>query len=559
MPYVGGASSDNYIGNVPTTGGITVVADGAAGVDGAAGGTATITASSAITAGDLVGLNTDGTAGKIGQLIYSGGEVRAPIAGGGNDLANATVATDGSGTYLFVYTDTAASSYVYAVAATYSGGAFTFGSAVALSTNAAHLRANPRACWDATSSSFNIIYGLNSNPNHVVACTVSGTTITMGTSVQIGTAAINSENSMDIAHDPDSGRNVAVFCQGTDVYIRSWSVSGTTITLGTAVQVNTAASANLRATLAYDTTNNQFLVAYYLTDQTIGTKIATVSGTTFTLGTEGSFDVDGAVPTNSVFKLFYSSTKDLFVLLHTETTGGMVFASVIQISGTSMLYGYEYDHAIVGAQGGTSLLYATSNGDNDFYVVSNTTTNYGGLNYISKFHILDSTSVTVAQPIHLPLLTVDTGSASIRETMNLTVCYDSGSDSLTIGACMEYTDGTYNVDEGMYAWNIDLTTFERYSNFLGIAAQDIADTATGTVTVIGGVNEKVSGLTTGRKYHIDPETGDLSEKNNFIGKSSGTTTAANFSQWNSGKAPASSPVGFALSATKLLVTRMLNG
>ena len=462
---------------------------------------------------------------------------------------------------MFIYTDTNALNYAYAVAATYSAGTWTFGSAVALSSDQSQSYAYPRACWDASSSTFNIIYGRNTQHAWVVACSVSGTTITMGTAVQITSSVFSyvGEDIFDIAHDPDSGRNVAVYYNYSDIHIRSWSVSGTTITLGTAVQVNTAATINGKAALAYDTTNNQFLVAYYLSNQKIGTNIATVSGTTFTIGTESSFDIDGVVNSDGIFRLLYSSTKDLFVLLHSEISVGMVFASVIEISGTSMLYGYEYDHAIVGSQGGSGLTWVTSNGDNDFYLLSNTGALYGSLNILSKFHILDSTSVTVADPIYLPLLTVDTGSASVRETNNVAICYDSGSDSLTIGAIMEYTDGTYNVDEGMYAWNINLTTFERYSNFLGIADQDIADTATGSVTVIGGVNEKVSGLTTGRKYHIDPETGSLSEKNNYVNKSSNAAVGNNAPFWYNSKAPGSNPVGIALSATKLLVTRMLNG
>jgi len=68
------------------------------------------------------------------------------------------------------------------------------------------------------------------------------------------------------------------------------------------------------------------------------------------------------------------------------------------------------------------------------------------------------------------------------------------------------------------------------TDYIGIAEQAISDTATGTVTVMGGVNESQSGLTIGSKYYLD-NSGSL------------TTTVT-----------AGREVGRALSATDILLT-----
>ena len=68
------------------------------------------------------------------------------------------------------------------------------------------------------------------------------------------------------------------------------------------------------------------------------------------------------------------------------------------------------------------------------------------------------------------------------------------------------------------------------SNFVGISDEAIANTATGSVVVEGGVTEKVSSLTTGSTYYVQPD--------GTLGTSAGTPSVT---------------AGKALSATKLLL------
>ena len=62
---------------------------------------------------------------------------------------------------------------------------------------------------------------------------------------------------------------------------------------------------------------------------------------------------------------------------------------------------------------------------------------------------------------------------------------------------------------------------------IGITAQAISNGASGTVNLLGGINESQSGLTPGLDYYVDASTGQLtatSSGNTFIGTAVSATT-----------------------------------
>jgi hypothetical protein len=67
-----------------------------------------------------------------------------------------------------------------------------------------------------------------------------------------------------------------------------------------------------------------------------------------------------------------------------------------------------------------------------------------------------------------------------------------------------------------------------FNNWVGVAAESIADGAEGKVTVVGGIVSGLSGLTTGLTYGVSSVTGALT---------AGTTNA----------------IGLAISATELYI------
>ena len=76
----------------------------------------------------------------------------------------------------------------------------------------------------------------------------------------------------------------------------------------------------------------------------------------------------------------------------------------------------------------------------------------------------------------------------------LSMAYDPDNDKMVV--MFEDDDDHLN---GMMI-NATLGTNLTTSNFLGIAAESISDTATGTITINGGINENQSSLTIGTNY-----------------------------------------------------------
>jgi hypothetical protein len=117
--------------------------------------------------------------------------------------------------------------------------------------------------------------------------------------------------------------------------------------------------------------------------------------------------------------------------------------------------------------------------------------------------------------------------------------------SITFGAPQSglltglYASSVYNPDASLFVYAVRLgtgdgqaqlvNTASTFGGFIGIAAEDISDNASGEITITGGVNEGQTGLTTGATYYMQSD-GSLSTISSDV------------------------KVGIALSATKLLMT-----
>ena len=110
--------------------------------------------------------------------------------------------------------------------------------------------------------------------------TVSPAVITVGSKVVFDDAGPTT--SISSAYDSDNGKIVHVFCT-TTAHAIVGTVSGTSITYGSAVQINTDSSSN--TSVAYDTANNKFVIAYRGASNYGYAVVGTVSGTSISFGT----------------------------------------------------------------------------------------------------------------------------------------------------------------------------------------------------------------------------------------------------------------------------------
>ena len=107
----------------------------------------------------------------------------------------------------------------------------------------------------------------------------------------------------------------------------------------------------------------------------------------------------------------------------------------------------------------------------------------------------------------------------------LNLAYDSNNENYILsytdnnGTSSPATSNTFSIGNG--------------SNFIGIASESISNAETGEVTILGGINESLTGLTVSADYYV----------NTNVAGGVSTSTGSNIK------------IGRALSATKLLITQ----
>jgi hypothetical protein len=124
-----------------------------------------------------------------------------------------------------------------------------------------------------------------------------------------------------------------------DFYVKAGSISGTTITWGTAVLQNLASSgANAYGITRLSAT--EFIISQ-INGDSIYSNYGSVSGTTITLGTQNTY-LGGGAALYSVMSYPISSTSALVVYYDSSTLNNKPYAFVLTKSGTSLTRGTVY-------------------------------------------------------------------------------------------------------------------------------------------------------------------------------------------------------------------------
>lgn len=183
------------------------------------------------------------------------------------------------------YSDNGNSSYGTAVVGTVSGTSISFGSTVVF--NSAYVDQS-RITYDSTAQRFVIVYrdGGNSYYSTAIVGTVSGTSISFGSSVVVESAGFS--NLFGIVYDSNAQKVVIAYTNGNNSNYgtaKVGTVSGTTISFGASVVFESALASSMSAT--YDSTSQKVLIAYKdAGNSNYGTAVVgTVSGTSISFGT----------------------------------------------------------------------------------------------------------------------------------------------------------------------------------------------------------------------------------------------------------------------------------
>ncbi len=265
--------------------------------------------------------------------------------GGGSALEATASGTLADGSKVVINSDGTVSKIFEQTAALGTLGSFTTDNAMTLS-----------AAYHEVEQKIVIVYENQSNGNCKAAVgSISGTTITFATPVTISS---NTTYSTAIVYDPVQNKMVIAYAdggnnnRGTAVVA---TVSGTTITLGTPVAFTTSSlyapntSAPTRLDAIYYATEQKVVINHILASNTNGGSIVgTVSGTSISFGTAVYFETGQCVQHSSSYNA--AADKMFISYLSTSNYGkaiiGTVSGSVISFGTPLTLYSSSSDYII---------------------------------------------------------------------------------------------------------------------------------------------------------------------------------------------------------------------
>ena len=487
-----------------------------------AGNSITATASGSISAGATTLVNSDGT---VSAVVGSGAVLGTPSAPSSpSPVAGKYTqpsATDPATGVSVMYAGDGTNAYVYAM--TLSGTTITWGTGVA---PAAGSNLQGAAIVAMGSNKFMMAYQNGTDGyGYVVVFTVSGTTITMGTPVRTN-ASQGNYSGLTLAYNAATGSCVVGFRINVSPYypyVAVVTVSGTTPTVGTAVQV--VAQQVPGPALVYDS-NIQRVIAYWGVDagvQTLNGAVLSISGSTVTIGTTTSLSLPGGyapyinpVPTFNSFSGFTL----FFYNQYQFGPGGTVYFFITATHTTSTVT-FNTPQNVNTTPGGS------------FWSVLSLTSSFCNTNGSTYF--VGPASSTYSYYLQFAPVTLTSGVVSVATPTIINSTY-SQNNGFYAGAFgwdnLNYKFVRQMVGAAGVAYITGVAFNPPYStansnNFLGLSAASYTNGQTATITTVGGVNTSVTGLTPGLKYYVNQDGTISTTPNNpaniYVGLATGTT------------------------------------
>ena len=510
-----GIGGTNYgtDGQVLTSGGAGAAA---AWEDAGGGGTLDFVADGAIANGDAVALNSDGTISPCDDATVTTTQGFGTVTASNKFTTNTcntllAVWEDNANKVVFVWRDESDSNKGKSVVGTVSGDTISYGSVAEVDDGQIRFHG---ICFDSSNNKVVASYydSDNSNQGTAIVGTVSGTSISWGTAVIYNTGA-----TYDAAVVFDSNSNKVVIGARDAGSGNAWGIVGTVS--GTGISFGSESSAFESGNTYYlngtfDSNLNKVVIAFSdENNSSYGTSVVgTVSGTDITFGSQVIFESARA----DYIGLTFDSDLNKVVITYQDTGNSNHGTAIVgTVSGTSISYGTA---VVFAAASSARMAYGTVYDTNINKVIvvfsdaANSSYPTGVIGAVSGTTITFSSETTFESAYNIHPSTV----------------FDSTNNKLIIGQAGNSTvDGAaLVVGPPVYT---QVTTYNT-TNFIGVAAAAISDTATGSINIMGSVNESLTSLTVGAKYYL--------QVNGTI-----ATTATD------------KEIGRAIASTKLLITK----
>tara|TARA_R110000764_G_scaffold98481_2_gene182817 strand:- start:330 stop:1793 length:1464 start_codon:yes stop_codon:yes gene_type:complete len=474
---------------------------------GGGGSQVDFVASGTIGNGATVILNSNGTVSVVAAIEGITVGTPAVFESATSNYISATFDTN-SNKVVIAYMDAGNSNYGTAAVGTVSGTSISFGTPVVF--NSGVYTQFSVATFDSNSDKVVIAFydGGNSGYGTAIVGTVSGTSITFGTKVVFDSG---STTAISITFDSTNNKVVIVYSDGnngTSGTAIVGTVSGTAISFGTSAVFNQNTD---KTVVTFDSNSSKVVIAfrdvtgsYYL-----AAIVGTVSGTSISFGSKVVFETSAFSDSLSTV---FDSTNNKIVIAYSDAGNSNYGTAIVgTVSGTGISFGTPVVFDNSGATSYTAVTHDTYSGKTVVFYRDGGNSGYGTA-------IVGTVSGTGATG------TISFTSPTVFESANtnyIAATFDTANNTTVIA----YKDS----GNSSYGTAITFATkSSNFASFIGISDAAISDTATGSVTIKGGVSTNVTSLTAATDYYVQAD-----------GSISATVSAV--------------PAGKALSATSILL------
>jgi len=442
-------------------------------------------ASGALANGDTVIVNADGTVSVVAEVGVSEAVGTPTAFGSGSGFFNALAFDNNSNRMVIAYRDNNNSNYGTAVVATVnSNNTLTLGTPVVFISS--HTQ-DVGLVFDSSNNKIVICFKDSGSSSYGKA--VVGTVDPSDNSISFGSVVTYSTVTSTSEHKPvfDSSNNkiVITFFESSPANGKCivGTVSGTSISFGSSVSFNSGTTAFLDA--AYDSSNNKVIVVYTdsaATGNPLNARVATVSGTSISFGTEVTV-LSTETQYNSA--VFDENSGKVVVSYMDENNSRYGTSKVGTVSGTSISFG----SAVVWEQGESQYISGVYDS-----VAKQVVLFYNDGDDGSKGKIVSGTVSGTS---------ISYSSATQFEPDNaqsLGVGYASSGKSVVFYHDNGTTSRAYVVYQNGYT-STNLTS----ENFIGFADGAYADTQSAAINSTCSVDRSQTSLTAGQKYYVQTD------------------------------------------------------
>jgi len=305
----------------------------------------------------------------------------------------------------------------------------------------------------------------------------SGNISSLGTPVVYNSATTYGGGGNGIAYDINAGKHLVAFRDSNnDGRGRVATVSGTSISFGTEATFQSATAYFISVT--YDEAAQKHIVFHNRNFTDGKAVVGTISGTDVTFGSQAEFNGSN---TGDNLRGAYDSTSQKVVLAYRDNGNGAAgTARVCTISGTDVSFGTK----VVFESGQTAYNDTAAGGGKVVVSYEDDSDTDQGKAVVG---VVSGTDITFGSPIEFDPVDVEYTAISYDAAADRMVIAYRDMDNSSRGAAVVFNQGSTNLTS---------------ENYIGIAADTYADNEDSTIGIVGCIDRNQTSLTAGQQYFV---------------------------------------------------------